>query len=172
MNDAVKCLCGAEPVIERMPNIGNVAIEELFKYRCPNCKEKELPWMGQWHDCGALQEWNRIARKRSYRKRTLEYNDSGMCVSPPFKTIEWVNEKKAYEKVTIGFYLDNSMYYFCFDYNYMNHGFGFMVSIGSHGYPSLEIAKKAAMKKMLRSDKSLKKILDALLLPKQRELFG
>jgi hypothetical protein len=31
MNGVLKCLCGAEPVVERKPNIGNVAIEELFK---------------------------------------------------------------------------------------------------------------------------------------------
>jgi hypothetical protein len=57
--------------------------------------------MGQWHDLGALQEWNRIAHKRSYHKRTLEYNDSGILISPPFKTIEWANEKKACEKATV-----------------------------------------------------------------------
>jgi hypothetical protein len=80
-------------------------------------------------------------------------------------------EKKAYEKATVDFYFDNSAYYFCFDYNYMGHGCGFMVHIGDRCYPSLETAKKAAMKEMLRSDKRLKKILETLLLPKQGELF-
>jgi len=170
MDNVINCLCGAAPVVERKPS-GDDVIKESFKYKCPNCKEKELPWLGQWNDCGALQEWNRIALKRSYHKRTLEYNVNGICISPPFITIEWIN-KKSIERVTIDFYYDNSMYYFCFDYSYMHHGHGFMVGINDRCYPSLEMAKKIAMKKLIKSDKNLKKIADMLLLPKQGELFG
>jgi len=171
MNDIIKCLCGANPIIEQKTNSRNVAIKELYKYKCPNCKEKELPWMGQWDGCGALQEWNRIALKRSYHKRTLEYNDCGVCISPPFKVYRWENKKNHYENLTINFYLDNSMYYFCFDYNYMHHGHGSGLWISDRCFPSLEIAKKYAIKNIIKSDKNLKKILGILLMPKQGELF-
>ena len=171
MDSVIKCLCGAEPIIEKKPIVDDVAIEELFKYRCPNCKEKELPWLGQWHICGALQEWNLIAPKRSYHKRTLEYNYSGVCISPPFKTYRWEDKNKPYENVTIKFYLDNSMYYYCFDYSYKKHGHGSALWISDRCYPSLEIAKKYAIKNILKSDRRLKKIIDKLLSPQQGELF-
>jgi hypothetical protein len=90
-----KCLCGSQPIIERKPITGNFALlEEVVKYKCLNCKDKELPWLGQFRNNGALQEWNRIAPERSYHKRTLDYNEYGVCISEPFKLLEWKNKNK------------------------------------------------------------------------------
>jgi hypothetical protein len=169
-----KCLCGADPIVEQKPFIsdyGNDVI--LYKYKCPNCKEKELPWMRQGDGWGALQIWNDIAGKRSYHKRTLEYNEHGVCISPPFKTLEWVNEKKTYEKVTVNFYLDNSMYYYCYDYWYKNGGCCTGLWIGDPCFPSFETASKAAMKDLTDGNKELKEIAEELLspIPVQGELF-
>ena len=171
INTVEKCVCGADPIVEEKPVIGNHAVGKVFKYRCPNCKEKELPWIGQWDYCGALHDWNRIAHKRTYHRRTLEYNINGVCVSPPYKTFEWRGKNKAYEMVIIDFYLDNSMYYFCYEYFYQGGGHAFAVSVNSNCYPSFEIAKKVALKKILRDNKALKKIAMELLSPKQGELF-
>ena len=143
-----KCLCGAEPAIEKKPITGNHAIEELFKYRCPNCKEKELPWLGQWPHCGAWEEWNRIAPKRSYHKRTLEYNINGACVAKPYKVFEW-HDKKKYNYLTIKIYLDNGMYYYCRDYWWKDGGGANGVWIGEPGLPSLELANLEKIAKKL-----------------------
>ena len=162
----VNCICGAGPVVEKRTDGG----AELFKYKCPNCKEKELPWLGQWSNCGALQEWNRIAQKLSYHKRTLEYNYCGACISPPFKTFKW-EDKKRYWHVIIDFYFDNSMYYYCFDYSYKNKGHCYGFSVRCRCYPTFEFAKRIAVKKIIKSDKRLKKIVRGLFLPVQGELF-
>ena len=170
-NTIVKCLCGAEPIVEEKPVIGDAAVEKAFKYRCPNCKEKELPWLAQWPHCGAWDDWNQIAHKRTYHRRTLEYNLHGVCISPPYKTFEWRDKRKAHEFVKIEFYLDNSMYYFCYGYSYKGNGHGFCVSIKAKCYPTFEIAKKVALKKILKDNKALKKMVMELLSPKQGELF-
>lgn len=162
MDGILKCLCGAGPVIEEKPIHGNCAIDTVFKYRCPNCKEKELPWLGQWNHCGALQEWNHIAQKRSYHKRTLEYNEHGVCISTPDKIFEWRDKKKTYYKVTVNFYFDNLKVYYCFDFNYKNNGHGYGLFIRDRCFPSLELAKKDAMKEILRSDNNLEKIIERL----------
>jgi len=93
MNSVTNCLCGAESVIERKTVARYYGSTEIFKYKCPKCVEKELPWLRQGENHGALQEWNEIAKKSPYHKRTLEYNDCGVCVSSPFKTFEWRNKK-------------------------------------------------------------------------------
>ena len=164
------CLCGFEPVIEEKTVVIHESIV-LYKYSCHKCKEKELPWLRQWNSWGALQEWNRIALKRSYRKRTLEYNEHGVCISEPYKVFEWVDKKRSPNHIQIEFYLDNSMYYFCYDYWYMKGGASRKVSISGRCFPSIEIAKKAALKELTRHCKDLRKILEGVLRPAQGELF-
>jgi len=170
MNNIINCLCSAEPICERK-SFDSKAIDELIKYKCPNCKEKELPWLGQWKDCGALQEWNRIALKKSYHKRILEYNENGVCISEPYKTLEWRNKTKSCENLTIKFYHDNSMYYYCLSFYYLHHGHSFALWIGDRCYPTFEMAKKVAIRHVLKSDKNLRKIIEEFLLPAQGELF-
>jgi len=169
MDGAIPCLCGAMPLIEKKTMDEDFGPVEAFKYKCPACKEKELPFLGQWGNCGALQEWNRIAKKRSYHKRTLEYNTHGVCASPPFKAYEW-NGRKGRDKIIIEIYLDNSMYYYCYDYHCKNHGHGFNVGIESPCYPAIEIAKKNAVKEIAKSEKSLGRIARELLLPKYKQV--
>ena len=170
MNSVTNCLCGAESVIERKTVARYYGSTEIFKYKCPKCVEKELPWLRQGENHGALQEWNEIAKKSPYHKRTLEYNDSGICVSPPFKTFEWRNTKK-YEDVVVDFYFDNSMYYYRYGYNYKNSGYSFGLDISAPGFPSLETAKKNAMEEIIENKKDLEKIARILLVSVQGNLF-
>jgi len=169
MCEILKCLCGAEPIVEHKTVVEErVGSFEVYKYRCPNCVEKELPWLGQWYDSGALQEWNRIALKRSYHKRTLEYNLHGVCTSEPHKVFEW-RGKKGIDHLTVKIFLDNSMYYYCLSYSLKNSGGGFGSWIGTSGFPSLDLLKRHVVK---RFKDGLKKEAEKLLLTEeQMELF-
>jgi len=148
---------------------------ELFKYRCPNCKEKELPWLRQWHDCGALLEWNRIAPKRSYHRRTLEYNEHGACMANPFKIFEW-REKKSYNHITIELYRDNGAYYYSYDFWFKDGGASAGLSISDPCFPSAKAALIHAEKRLIKMGSPLK-YTEKLLLPEikeepvQKELF-
>jgi len=172
MHEMINCLCGANPIVEQKAIATHYMDMAVFKYKCSNCKEKELPWLGQWKDCGALQEWNRIAKKRSYHKRTLEYNEHGACIAPPYKVFEWRDKKKVYVHLTLKFYFDNSMYYYSYSYWYKNGGCGFATSIRDKCFPSLEIAKKHAIGRILKGDRNLKKIVENLFIPVQGDLFA
>jgi hypothetical protein len=168
-----KCLCGSLPVVDRKTVETDYGTVEVFKYRCPVCCQKELPWLGQWHDCGAREEWNRIAPKRSYHKRTLEYNMHGVCIAEPYKVYEWRDKKRGYEHLTVKIYRDNSVFYYCRDYHYKTGGSGSGLWIGSPGYPSLEEVKRRAMREIIKGRKDLVKIAKELLSPefRQGELF-
>jgi hypothetical protein len=174
MIEITPCHCGAMPVVEKkilpMEYGWEMPVE---KWRCPNCPEKELPFLDARKNYPkALWEWNRIAPKRSYHRRTLAYNESGVCVDEPFKVFEWRDKKKAYWQITIKFYLDNGMYYYCYDYWYGNGGSGKALWIGDPCFPSMEIAKKHAMRHLVKSDRQIKGIVKALLFtPVQGELF-
>ena len=160
-----KCLCGADPVVDKKG--------ELFKYRCPNCAEKELPWLNQRHDYGALQEWNRIAPKKTYRKRTLEYNEHGVCIAEPSDVLEW-KDKKGRDHITIKIYKDNGRFYYCYRWSLKNSGGGCGLWIGQNGYPTMELLKKYAKKRLGRVGKmeGIMKILNKLIPEKaQMELF-
>jgi hypothetical protein len=167
MNEIVKCLCGALPIIEQKPgkDMG------LFKYRCPNCMEKELPWLGQWRDCGALQEWNRIAQKNSYRKRTLEYNDHGVCIAAPSEVLEW-RDKKKYDHFTIKIYTDNGRFYYCCDYWWKTGGGSCGLWIGVSGFPTIELLKEN-IRKRYKGMEGIEQMIQKLmqLNPVQNELF-
>ena len=167
MDEIKKCLCGADPIIEKKTT-GDLAVPEAYKYRCPNCEEKELPYLGQWHDCGALQEWNNIAHKSRYKKRPFEYNVHGVCISPPFQTLEWRNKK--YDHVTIDFFCGNSRYFYCIDYYYNNKGHGSSLWISDPCFISLEMAKKSAMKSLEKHHININ-IIHKLFSPVQGELF-
>jgi len=167
----VNCLCGAAPFVEQKVVSRDYGEIEIFKYKCPVCKEKELPWLRQWKDSGALQSWNRIAEKCSYHKRTLPYNVHGICTAPPYKTFEW-KSKKNYDHVVIDFYLDNSMFYYRFDYMYKNSGHVFALSIDDKCFPSFEIAKQTAVKEILKNKKEFASIMNELFIPEQGDLFG
>jgi hypothetical protein len=172
-----RCLCGAVPLVESKIIKTDYDSEfEVYKYRCPACREKELPWLGQWHDCGALQVWNRISSERSYHKRILEYNEHGVCIAPPYKTYEWRDKKKTHWNLTVNFYLDNSMYYYCFDCWYKNSGYGSGLWIGESGYPSMDNAKHQAAVNIVKHNRNLEIIVKQLLAapepPRQTELFG
>jgi len=168
MSEILKCFCGAEPIVEGKTVEYAFGIREIFKYRCPNCSEKELPWLGQWTETGALQEWNNIALKRSYHKRTLDYNIHGVCISEPYKVYEW-RDKSKIDHLIVKIFLDNSMYYFCREYWHKTGGCGCGLWIGTSGFPSLELAKRHAAKGL---NESLEKIAKKLLLSEnQMELF-
>jgi len=166
-----RCLCGAEPIVEQKEG----GYTGLFKYRCPNCKEKELPWLGQWRDCGALQEWNTIAEMENYRKRTLEYNENGVCVAAPFKVFEW-REKKSINHISVEVYFDNGMYYYCYDYWFKNGGSGCGLWINAPCFPSIQITLNHAQKHLINIGGPREQI-EKLLLPEikpeavQMELF-
>jgi hypothetical protein len=172
MSEIIPCLCGAMPIIETKiikQSIGKTHIwdMEVSKYRCPNCKNKELPWIDSRN---FPRLWNSIAPKKSYHKRTLAYNECGVCIGEPFKVYEY--KKSFQENVKVEFYLDNSMYYYCYDFWYKHHGSGFGLSISAPCFPTLEKAKMAAVRSLLRSDKGLLKIVSKLFFtPKQGELF-
>jgi len=180
MDEIKKCLCGADPIIEKKTT-DNIAVPEVYKYRCPNCEEKELPFIGQWHESGASEAWNRIAQKSRYKKRPFEYNIHGVCISPPFQVLQWENKKKSaalfphngrpIEHITVNFFYGNSRYFYCFDYNYKHNGGGFWLSINDPCFISLEMAKKSAMKALIKRNKDLKKIVEKLFSPVQGELF-
>jgi len=166
-----RCLCGAEPIVEQKEG----GYTRLFKYSCPNCKEKELPYLGQWRDCGALQEWNSIASKRSYHRRTLEYNENGVCLAEPFKVFEW-REKKSINHITVKLFLDNGMYYYAYDYWFKNSGSGCGLWIGAPCFPSIEIALRHAEKRLIKigaPQKYTEKLLLPVIKPEpvQKELF-
>jgi len=162
-----KCLCGAEPIIEEKSLTDNNEIEKVYKYKCPNCKEKELPWLGQWHNGGALHEWNIIAKKRAYHKLMLEYNIIGICLSPPLISFKWKNKKKVWEKLTIDFFFDNFLYYYCFDYWYLNHGHSYKFGIGDKSFSSFKIAKEDAINNLIKLEKNLEKILEDIFMKNQ-----
>ncbi|WP_461246348.1 hypothetical protein [Treponema sp. R6D11] len=166
-----KCLCGALPIIEEKPDD---SLGKVYKYKCPNCEQKELPFIGQWWDWGALQEWNRIAPKKSYRKRTLEYNESGSCIAEPTSIIEW-KAKKGHDHLTIEIYEDNGRFYFGYSCSYKNSGAHSGLGIMDTGFPTMELLKKYIKKrivKIINMDKEAKKIVD-MLFPEniQQELF-
>jgi len=157
-----KCLCGALPIVEEKVD---GFLGTLYKYRCPSCAEKELPWLGQWHDSGALQEWNRIAPKKTYRKRTLEYNDSGVCVAEPSTVMEW-RAKKGIDHVTIEIYEDNGRFYYCYDWSLKNEGCATGLWIGTSGFPTMELLMANAKKRlwrMIRKKEGAAKILNILI---------
>jgi len=166
-----KCLCGALPVVEEK---AGGCLGKLYKYRCPNCAEKELPWLGQWSDCGALQEWNSIAPKKSYCKRTLEYNEHGVCVVESSTVMEW-KAKKGIDHVTIEIFEDNGRFYYCYDWSLKNEGCSTGLWIGTSGFPTMELLKanaKKRLKRMLARKEGAMKIINALI-PEivQMELF-
>ena len=168
----VKCLCGADPIVEEKEG---GCLGKLYKYRCPNCAEKELPWLGQWPDNGALQEWNRIAPKRTYRKRTLEYNEHGSCIAEPSTVLEW-RAKKGYDRVTVEIYEDNGRFYYCYDYWLKDGGACCGLSISETGYPTMELVKLAAKKRLKKIGRKkregMMKMLNAIIPDKvQMELF-
>jgi hypothetical protein len=165
--EIVRCLCGATPIVEKKDG----GVNGLFKYRCPNCREKELPWLGQWHhNSGALQEWNSIAPKKSYKRRTLEYNVHGVCVAEPNETVEW-RDKKRYDHVTVKIYKDNGRFYYCYNYGYKNSGAGGGLGIGDSGFPTMELLK-ARVRKKLGDVKKIRKIVYKLFPENvQMELF-
>jgi hypothetical protein len=182
------------------------------KYRCPACAEKELPFLDTRVAAGV---WNLIAPKRSYHRRTLEYNRvvqklqflnnnrlkmskcgalkptgflaglvreptgflnksniHGVCEAEPYKTYEWRDKKKKYHYVTLTFYPDNGVYYYCHDYCYRNRGAGCGLSIRASGFPSLDTAKKYAVRELAKRDRGISKIVKKLLFTfVQGELF-
>lgn len=170
MNKPIKCLCGALPVIEEKSDENG----KLYKYKCPNCEQKELPWLAQWKDCGALQEWNRIAQKKSYRKRTLEYSSGGMCVAKP-KILEW-KAKKGHDHITLEIYEDNGRFYFGWNWHFRNSGSAGGLGIMDSGFPTMGLLKARVKKRILRlagcGEKEVKKMLNTLI-PEtvQGELF-
>jgi hypothetical protein len=166
-NKIIKCLCGAEPIVEK-DNSGAI---KLFKYRCPNCKEKELPWIGQWRDTGALQEWNSIAQMEIYHKRTLEYNECGCCTAEPSEVLEWSDKKKWADHVTFDIFMDNGQFYYRWDWGYKNEGAGTGLSIDAVGFPTIELLK-ADIKRVFGKHKVIGHIVQKLI-PDiiQNELF-
>jgi hypothetical protein len=159
------------PEVERKTIETEYGDKEVFKYRCPNCDQKELPWLGQWNGCGAMEEWNRIAPKCSYHKRTLEYNIHGVCVAEPFRVFEWRDRKKAYHHVTLSFYLDNSMYSYCYDYWRENGGGSKGLWIGDLFFPSMTAAKKHVTQELIKRMNIAGIVKELLLDPVQGELF-
>jgi hypothetical protein len=158
------------PQVE-MKNIEtDYGMQEICKYRCPVCGEKELPWLGQWRDCGAREEWNRIAPKRSYHKRTLEYNIHGVCIAEPYKVYEWRDKKQNHSHLTVKIYLDNSIFYYCRDYHYKNGGSGSGLWIGDSGYPSLKEVKCRAAEEIAKSNRAIEGIVKGLLSSEMRLL--
>jgi hypothetical protein len=159
------------PVVEK----GTVTDEDwgerpVEKYRCPACAEKELPFLDPWV---AARAWNMAAPKRSYHRRTLEYNIHGVCVGEPYREYEWRDKKKQWFHVTITFYLDNGVYYYRYDYWYRNGGAGSGLSINTPGFPSFDMAKKNAAKELVkRGKKGIANIVKKLLFSYvQGELF-
>jgi len=166
-----KCLCGTLPIVEEK---AGGCLGKLYKYRCPNCAEKELPWLREWDDCGALQQWNRIAPKKSYRKRTLEYNENGVCITEPSEILEW-RAKKGIDHITIEIYEDNGRFYYCYDWWLKDRGQSCGLCLCDTGFPTMELLKANAKKrlgKMLEKKEGVAKILNALI-PEivQKELF-
>jgi hypothetical protein len=164
------------PAVERKTIAAEYEAEmPVEKWRRPRCAEKELPFLDarerrDGSDC--LREWNRIAPKQSYHKRTLEYNEYGVCVDKPFKAFEWRDKTKKSDHVTVAFYLDNGMYYYCYDYWYRDGGSGCGLWIGDPCFPSMPAAKKHAMNYLGKRNKRLAGILKKLLFtPVQGELF-
>jgi hypothetical protein len=137
-----KCLCGSMPIIKEKKG---GCLGKLYKYRCPNCHEKELPWLGQWNDCGALREWNKIALKKQYRKRTLKYNEHGVCVSKPSEILEW---EKGNDSIIVKIYKDNGRFYYCCKTQYKQRGVSFGLWIGDKGYTTMDLLKENIKKKL------------------------
>jgi len=166
-----RCLCGALPIIDEAEG---GCLGRLYKYHCPNCIQKELPWLGQWDTLGALQEWNRIALKKSYRKRTLEYNEHGVCIAEPSMVIEW-RAKKGIDHRTVNIYEDNGRFYYCYDYFFKNGGSACGLWIGDTGYPTVELLKanaKKHLKEHLKKSVEGMKLVDKLIQEMvQNELF-
>jgi hypothetical protein len=118
-----------------------------------------------------MGEWNRIAPKKSYHRRTLEYNIHGVCIDRPFKVFEWRDKKKNYNHVTVTFYFDNGMYYYCYDYLYKDGGTGKGLWTGDPCFPSMAAAKKHAARELIKRG-TIAGIVKALLFdPVQGELF-
>ena len=168
------CLCGAMPIVEKKINKVEYDAttrtylweQELSKYHCPNCKNKELPWIDS-RDYPRI--WNDIALKKSYHKRTLAYNYNGVCIDEPFIIYEYNQGTKI--QLKIKFYLDNFMYYYCFNFWYKHHGGSGAMSISSPCFHTMEKAKLAAKKELYHREKKLLKIVNQLFAPKQMELF-
>ncbi|MDR2370423.1 MAG: hypothetical protein LBD71_02985 [Treponema sp.] len=179
MNDIKPCLCGAMPAVERKTVVTDYEEElPVEKWKCPRCAEKELPFLDarEWGEKGegssCLRAWNRIADEPDYRRRTLKYNEHGVCVDEPYKTYEWRDKKRFSNHVTAIFYLDNGMYYYCYDYWYKDGGAGRGLWIGDPCFPSMAAAKKHAAKKLSGKRREIAGIAKELLLdPAQKELF-
>jgi hypothetical protein len=143
------------------------------KWRCPNCTEKELPFLDSreiFGESSCRREWNRIASQENYCRRTLAYNEHGVCVDKPFKVFEW-RGKRGGDFIRIKFYLDNGAYYYCYDFCYGNGGEGSALWLGHSCYPSMESAKKSAAEKLAKVN-GIKEIVESLLFaPEQGELF-
>ena len=58
MNHIINCLCGNAPVVEQKFVTRDYGEVKICKYKCPTCKEKELPWLREGGSFGALQYWN------------------------------------------------------------------------------------------------------------------
>jgi hypothetical protein len=166
MDEIKPCLCGNMPVVEK--GIGELDIP-IEKFHCPVCTEKELPFLDARSSTG---EWNRIAPDRDYRKRTLEYNMHGVCTDKPYKIFEWHGKAGKYDHVTIPFYFDNGMYYYCYDYWYKNGGCGSGLWIGDPCFPSMAAAKNHAVTKLEKYNQEIAGIVKKLLFaPVQPDMF-
>jgi DNA modification methylase len=89
----------------------------------------------------------------------------------PYKVYEWRDKK--YDYLTVKIYLDNSMFYYCYGWQYKHNGHGSGLWIGNSGYPSLKEAKQKAMGEIIKINRSLAEIAKGLLLSelRQKELF-
>jgi hypothetical protein len=154
------------PVVEKGVGDRGIPVE---KYRCPACANKELPFLDHRD---AARRWNAIAPVSDYHKRTLAYNMHGVCVDEPCKVFKWRDRKKTYNNVTIAFYRDSGMYYYGYSYWYENGGGGTGLWINDPCFPSMEAAKKHALKTLSERDEDIAGIVKRLLFtPEQGELF-
>jgi hypothetical protein len=154
------------PVIEKDTGELDIPIE---KYRCPNCADKELPFL---HYRIAAGYWNLIAPVRNHIRHTLKYNIHGACMDEPCRVFEWRDRKKAFWHVTVKFYLDNGLYSYCYDYWYGSDGEGCGMGLGDPRFPSMEAAKEHAVRGLSRMRREIAGIVEELLLaPVQGGLF-
>jgi hypothetical protein len=165
MGEIKQCLCGSLPVVEKDTGELNIPIE---KFHCPVCANKELPFLDARD---SMREWNRIAPDRDYHKRTLEYNIHGVCTDKPYKIFEWRDRTKKLQHVTIPFYFDNGMYYYCYDYWYKNSGSGRGLWISDSGFPSMAQAKKHAAQELLKFKEITGIVKEVLFTPVQPDMF-
>jgi hypothetical protein len=117
-----------------------------------------------------LQEWNRIAPKKSYRRRTLEYNEHGACAAEPSEILEW-RDKKGYNHVTIEIYADNGRFYYGYDYLWKGGGSCCGLGIMNTGFPTMQLLRDNVRKKLGRI-KGIESIIHKLIPENvQMELF-